>query len=239
MNNLIFALILAFLPKPATAPEKVYFTASDGVKVSAYMYKGVKTDPWVICFHQAGYSSGEYNEIAPDIVGKGFNCMVVDLRSGDRVNGVVNETAEVASAKGFNTSYLSAKNDMVAAVDFLLAKNDCKVILFGSSYSASLSLLMAAEDQRIFAVVAMSPGEYFKDELNLRSKILKLNKPALVTCSKEEVPATKALVAGLKTVTFYAPTTTGKHGASALWHSTPDREGYVMAVNSFLLGLKK
>ncbi|WP_424352380.1 hypothetical protein, partial [Lutimonas sp.] len=68
--------------------ETINFKASDGVTVTADLYMPHKTSaPFILLYHQAGYSRGEYLSIAPQLNAMGFNCLAVDQRSGDKVNG--------------------------------------------------------------------------------------------------------------------------------------------------------
>ena len=63
--------------------EKIYFSSKDGVRITADYYKvHADTVPLILLFHQAGWSRGEYIEIAPRLTQMGFNCMAIDLRSG-------------------------------------------------------------------------------------------------------------------------------------------------------------
>ena len=46
--------------------------------------------PVLVLFHQAGWSRGEYREIAPKLNELGYICLAIDQRSGKGVNGVAN-----------------------------------------------------------------------------------------------------------------------------------------------------
>ncbi len=101
--------------------ETINFKASDGVNVTADLYMPHETSaPFIILYHQAGYSRGEYLSIAPQLNAMGFNCMAVDQRSGDKVNGIINETHKGAVAANLPTEYLDAIPDMEAA--YLICK---------------------------------------------------------------------------------------------------------------------
>ena len=94
---------------PVFSGETITFKASDGISVTADLYMPHKaTAPFIILYHQAGYSRGEYRSIAPQLNEMGFNCMAVDQRSGDKVNGVINETHKGAVASKLPTEYLDA-----------------------------------------------------------------------------------------------------------------------------------
>ena len=106
--------------------ETITFKASDGISVTADLYMAHKASaPFIILYHQAGYSRGEYRSIAPKLNEMGFNCLAVDQRSGDQVNGVINETHKEAVAMQLPTEYLDAIPDMEAA--YLYAKYSIKL----------------------------------------------------------------------------------------------------------------
>ena len=89
--------------------ETITFPSADGLEITADLYlKHPKASPMIVAFHQAGWSRGEYLEIAPRLNKAGFNVMAVDARSGGGVNGVKNETAERAKKAGKKTTYTEA-----------------------------------------------------------------------------------------------------------------------------------
>lgn len=157
------ALALACTGSPSTL---VTFPAEDGIVCTADLYLASSKDsaPFIVLFHQAGNSRGEYAEIAPRLNALGFNCMAVDARSGGEAKGVKNATYAAAEAVGKPTyRYLDALPDLVAALKHArktYAKG--KLIAWGSSYSASLVLHIAASQPGLVdGVLAFSPGEYF------------------------------------------------------------------------------
>jgi len=88
-------------------------------------------------------SRGEYSETGLRLNKFGFKLPGIDQRSGDAMNGVVNETAAEAKRMKKKQGYLDAEQDIIAAIDYLYEKYNKKVILCGSSYSASLVLKIA------------------------------------------------------------------------------------------------
>jgi dienelactone hydrolase len=233
----IIALILAL---QVNAQKKVTFLAKDGLIVTADLYMSNDTLPWMVLCHQADYSRGEYLETAKKFNKLGYNCLAIDQRSGDQVNGVVNETAMLADAKRKKITYMDAEQDMIAAVDYAYKKSGKKVVLVGSSYSASLALKIAAENEKVKAVMAFSPGEYFENKLNVKDKIKNLDKPVFVTSSKEEASAVTALVKDIKSTikTQFIPSTKGEHGSKALWKSSGNYHEYWMSIMMFVRQIK-
>lgn len=226
--------------------EKIYFASKDGVRITADYYK-VHADsvPLILLFHQAGWSRGEYIEIAPRLTQMGFNCMAVDLRSGKTVNNVDNETFLEAKRKMKDTNYLAAETDIISAVDFALNIAGGKIILWGSSYSASLALKVAGQYQeRVQGVMAFSPGEYFRSfgrPANFISEsVSNLRIDTFITCAKREQEKCMIIFNDIpsESKVFFVPETDGNHGSSALWNIHFDSKAYWVAVESFLSTLK-
>ena len=118
MRKLAVVLLFFTLLLQAGVKKSIVFPSLDGVNITAdlYMQNSDKRTPFIVLFHRAGWSRGEYDEIALKLNDLGFNCMAVDLRSGGSVNGVINLTLEDAKKKGKPTTYLDAVQDIKAAL---------------------------------------------------------------------------------------------------------------------------
>ena len=172
MKNQLFIILTSFIflnscsfAKESFTGKTIRYKTNDDVTVTADLYKTSKTDaPYILLFHQAGFSRGEYREIAPLLNLMGFNCLAADQRSGITVNGVKNETNKSAKKLNKQTKYVNAIPDLIAT--YLYAKNNLKakkIIIWGSSYSAALVLHLAGlYSSNIKGVLSFSPGEYFK-----------------------------------------------------------------------------
>ena len=220
--------------------EKITFPSKDGLTISADWYKIDKTSPVIILCHQAGYSRGEYIETAKRLNKYGFNCLAIDLRSGDEVNGIKNETAALAKQLGKVNSYLSAEQDILSAMDYIFQQYKKKILLFGSSYSASLCLKITKENKKIAACLAFSPGEYI-EKVNIQKTISGMvDKPIFVTSALSEAEAVKTLVKGFKSVQKiqFIPQREGIHGSKALWPDNANNQEYWANLKSFLYLVK-
>ena len=224
-------------PKPL---QKISFPASDGLIVTADLYFVSDSLPYMVLCHQAGYSRAEYAETAGKFCHLGYNCLAIDQRSGNEVNGVKNETAALAASKKMPNTYLDAEKDILAAIDYVYSKSGKKVFLVGSSYSASLALKIAASNKKISAVMAFSPGEYFGTKLKLKDAIASLSVPVFVTSSKEESADVAALMSDVKSKlkNQFVPSSAGKHGSSCLWKDNPNYHEYWLAIMLFAKQLK-
>ena len=247
LNNTGFFLIILLLVAPFAYGDmkQVQFESRDGLPITADLYlSNPETAPFILLFHQAGWSRGEYRETAPLLNKMGYNCMAIDQRSGREVNGVSNETARIAFKQKKGMTYLDAYIDLSAALHYVL-KNypKGKKILLGSSYSASLVLRLAAEHpDKIAAVLAFSPGEYFKKQKNatyIQSFASRIQCPVFITSSKNENHYWQVIynkIGGKKA--SFLPESPGNHGSRALWAQFKDSVAYWQAVKGFLKTIK-
>jgi len=220
--------------------ETITFPSKDGLLITADLYKVNDTLPYMILCHQSGYSRGEYLESAKRFTKFNYNCLAIDARSGDEVNDIKNETARAIRESNKPVSYLDAEQDIVAAIDYAYKKTNKKVIIVGSSYSASLAMKIGVTNDKVKAVIAFSPGEYFGEKLNLKKEIKRFNKPLFVSSSKDEAPEVTKLIKDIKTPVkhHFIPIEQGMHGSKTLWKSTSNRNEYWMALFMFMRDVK-
>lgn len=239
----MFFTAICILSFSLSAQETITFPSKDALPITADVYMSHdNTAPFIVLFHQAGWSRGEYLEIAPKLNEMGFNCMAIDQRSGKGVNDVENETAKEAIAKDLATDYPDALPDMIAAINY--AKENYaegKVIIWGSSYSSALSLKLAGDmSDEIDGVLAFAPGEYFtrfgKPKDWIKQSAAKISGPAFITSAKKEHVNWKSIYDAIPSESkqFFLPETRGNHGSRALWKEFKDSSSYWEAVSSFL-----
>jgi dienelactone hydrolase len=241
MQKFIWLFIFNILIMNMSAQKTISFPSLDGLTITADLYETKPSDPYLVLFHQARFSRGEYKETAERFVKLGYNCLAVDLRSGDEVNFVKNNTAEAAREKSLSTEYFDAKQDMQAAIEYAFKLSKKPVVIFGSSYSASLSLLLAKENTHVKAVIAFSPGEYFNKENMIRDAIQGLSKPIFAASSASEFPYMKEMLSKVKTLnlTMFKPAKgNGEHGSKALWQNNPDSSEYWLSLMLFFSQIK-
>ncbi|MFC2112343.1 alpha/beta hydrolase [Bacteroidota bacterium] len=246
MMKILYTLSLAVLVTTVTCAQgvktKVSFTAEDGIEITADKYLINEEYPYILLFHQAGSSRGEYNDIAERFLKLRYNCLAVDLRSGDNSNYVRNETAQRAGGQNSNIKYLDALQDIRASIDFAWGLNPKELILLGSSYSASLVLIEGKENQHVKAVIAFSPGEYFGDDLRMEEALDSTwSKPLFIAVTKREESYVRQMMNKIpdEGYTLFLPETAGVHGARALWEDSPSKDEYWLALLLFVNNLNK
>jgi hypothetical protein len=219
----------------------VKFPSLDSLLISADIYENNDSTLHFLFCHQAGYSKGEFINSAILLSQLGYCGMAVDLRSGGSVNNIPNETNLLAQSKGLSTEYIDSRQDIEASINYLYECNGGQpIVLVGSSYSASLCLLIAKNNSKIKAVIAFSPGEYLEN-INVTEELEGFDKPVFVTSSKMEIQQTSKIVKNISSelVNHFKPTFEGIHGASALWKTTIGYKEYWNAVFEFLAFLNQ
>jgi len=242
MKNFVLILCLSLIFQ-LSAQEKITFNSVDGLEITGDLYFANPDEaPFIILFHQAGWSRGEYKEIAPKLNELGFNCLAIDQRSGGEVNGVVNETHQRAEKQKLGTNYVNAKIDMESAIIYVKKnyKNAKKLVIWGSSYSSALVLKIAGERTMIDAVLSFAPGEYFEDMGKPANYIIEsaqnITVPVFITSMKSEKPNWWSIYEVIPAIgkDYFIPETDGQHGSRALWEEFPEHKNYWKAVYAFL-----
>lgn len=202
----------------------------DGVTMTADWYSAEKAragkpaEVVIVACHMARASRGEYRSIAPRFTALGWDVLAIDQRSGEKFGDVLNETSKSATTalggtQGFQASY----PDLDFAVKWAkeLAPK-AKVVLAGSSYSASLAIRYAARvDGQADLVLAFSPSECLND-WTVAKDAKDARIPVFVTCGggarerEKAQPIADALPEAVRHTWWPAESSKAKHGAQAL-----------------------
>lgn len=242
MKKYVVFLVVLLSLQGVFAFETITFPSKDGLEITADVYvTHPDSAPFIVLFHRAHWSRGEYREIAPKLNEMGFNGMAIDQRSGDEVNNVPNETMRRARKKKLGTTYLDAIQDMEAAIEYArkhFAKG--KLIIWGSSYSAALVLKIAGDHPGQFdGVLAFAPGEYFsrfgKGDEFIAESAQYIKCPVFITSAKSEKDNWWDIYETINAPrSYFLPKTRGVHGSEALWEKTPESKEYWKATGKFL-----
>jgi len=222
----------------AYVTETISFFAEDGLKLTADLYKTANDSaPYIILFHRAKFSRGEYRIIAPRLNENGFNCLAIDQRSGNKAREVINQTAAEAKMQGLSHAYTDALPDLRAALLYVkkeLGAN--KIILWGSSYSAALVFLVGSEfPDDVNGVLAFSPGEYFKvADKKISNYAKNIKCPVFVTAEKRIRNNARLIYDSIPFSGSSVFLNVNKHGSELLWPQTePAWEQVLNFLNSF------
>ena len=238
----IIILQLVFLVS-TRAQQFVTFKSSDNLTISADFYETeAVSKKWMIMCHQEEYSRGEFKEIAQRMIKLNYNCLAIDLRSGGEVNYVTNETAGEAKSEGKSQTLISCEVDILSAIEYVLSREkDAEIVLFGSSFSASLCLKIAKERPDIRAVIAFSPGEFFAPQISIKKTISGISIPMYIGCTKSEFQYVKEMFENVKPqklIIFRPEKADGLHGTKTLWWESSTRNEYWLSLLFFLNSLQ-
>lgn len=226
--------------KPAF--RKVEFESLDSLLISANLYEADPTFPMMVLCHQAKFCKNEYAGVAERFNELGYNCLAIDQRSGGPIADEPNETWLRATEQNKPTEYLDAEQDIQSAIEYAFKQSKKPVILVGSSYSSTLCVYQAIENEKVAAVIAFSPGNYFAEQRgDLTEKMRTFEKPFFLTAAKNEMPFVRELVLGRQrneNQIVFSPEGDGMHGARILWPTQFGGEEYWIALEDFLGKLK-
>ncbi len=229
--------------KNENPPKEVSFKASDGLVISGDLYEIDAKKPVILLCHQAEYNRIEYADIAPQLNAMGYNCLAIDQRSGGSFAEVENQTAKLAeTGSEKRPTMLEVQQDLDAAVAYLSEKYGQKIILWGSSYSAALSVHVGSSNDQVSAVIAFSPGDYFETKRpELKTVFSEIQVPYFITSSKTESTNVKSFFEEVKLDAkhvHFIPESEGFHGSRTLWKGQEGSEEYWNAIKVFLKEIK-
>ena len=120
----------------------------------------------------------------------------------------------------------------------IFENSKAKIIIWGSSYSASLAIKLGGDNPTLInGVLAFSPGEYFdRSKTYIRDSAKKVKCPVFITSASKEAKAWKNIFLAIPSQSKHSflPKTKGNHGSRALWNEFNDSKDYWQAVNKFL-----
>jgi pimeloyl-ACP methyl ester carboxylesterase len=141
------------------ASQEISFYTPDSIQIFGDLYETDKSAPTILLFHQGGSNAkGEYGPIIPELISEGFNVFAIDQRRGGQRYGEHNRT--VARIPYQNFSYCDAYPELEGALNYIMKSGfSGNIILWGSSYSASLAIQLASKhEDQIAGVLAFSPA---------------------------------------------------------------------------------
>ena len=234
--NYLLAFILLFSAGSAVAAEPsgdlTLLIAKDKTRVYASYYRALNNNKKIaLLFHQAGSNRMEYETVLSIFHVAGYDTLTVDQRSGGTKFGADNQTVKRI---GKSTDYADAYPDMEAALEYAIKRKYKKILLVGSSYSASLAIVLASKNPgKLTAVAAFSPGEYFPDKNRIKTAAANLNVPLYVTGAYNENRRVEEVLIKMNgdNVTYYKPKLS-VHGVSSM-RKDQNPEGYLNNMEDF------
>lgn len=164
-------LLLAAPVARAAAPEVIAFDSADGFALKADLWRSADANaPVAILLHQFNKDRRSFAPLVPALQQRGFTVLALDQRGQG-------ESVRQKAAGGERTLHVqqiprgdvgpiveAGAQDVAAALAFLAraAAAVDRVVLVGSSYGCTVSLLAAQAEKSVRAVALLSPGtDYF------------------------------------------------------------------------------
>jgi len=143
--------------------EEITFMTPDSIQIFGKLYAASKSEDIILLFHQGGSNMrGEYRTIIPKLLEHDLNILAIDQRVGGQIYGSYNRTIANIPSNSFdnNYGYCDAYNNLEGALDYLILNGYTgDKILWGSSYSATLSIKLASERPNdLLGALAFSPA---------------------------------------------------------------------------------
>lgn len=143
--------------------KEVSFYTPDSIQIYGDLYEIDKKGQTILLFHQGGSNAkGEYSPIIPKLNEQGYNILAIDQRVGGQYYGNYNRTLANIPTNSFGDGYeyCDAYNNLESALNFIIDSGySGDIIIWGSSYSASLAIQLANNRQNdIAGVLAFSPA---------------------------------------------------------------------------------
>ena len=200
--------------------EVVFIYSADSTKIRGDLYLRNHSFPFIILCHGESTDRSEFYDIAPRLLNLNYNCLAIDM----------------GTTGSHNYSLAGGQTSLRAAIAYVRRFNSLPVILFGSSWSASLCLLESATNPQIRAIVALSPGEYFLPRIRMSDVVEKISQPVFICGTRAEFSYLQKMVEKRpdgEIALFQPEKGKGVHGAAALTGSDITKDEYWFALMMF------
>jgi dienelactone hydrolase len=171
--------------------EEVRFTTSDGVVITGTLYAAGGKPPAVLCLHQWRSDRGSFAALAKSMQAAGMTVLAIDMRG---YGGSTKTTA----GKSIRPDR-RAGEDIKAAMQFLRSHKSvdpARIGIVGASYGSSNAIIHAAGDAAVRAVVLLSPGLNYFNELPTEEPVRRYRgRPMLVVSSDEDLRSVETIEA--------------------------------------------
>jgi pimeloyl-ACP methyl ester carboxylesterase len=220
MRIYIFLFFICCTFSRMKGQEVVYFYSSDSTKIRGELYLRDYSLPFMILCHGESGDRSEFSDIAPRLLNLNYNCLAVDL----------------GNSGSHNLSVANARASLQTAITYVRRFNSMPVILFGTSWSASLCLLEASANPTVKAIVAFSPGEYFQPGIRMSEVVEKISQPVFIGGTRTEFGYLQKMVekhSAVELTLFQPEKGNGIRGVTALCGKDITRDEYWFALMMF------
>ena len=167
----------------AQGAETVHFTTSDGVRIEGSFYAAGSSAPAVLCLHQWRSDRSSFAGLAEQLQAAGYSVLTIDMRG-------YGGSTRTEAGKRIRPDR-KAQKDIEAAMGFLRAQksvNPSRIGIIGASYGSSNAIIYAGGEPAVKAVVLLSPGLNYFNELPTEDAVRAYgSRPLLVVASSEDL----------------------------------------------------
>lgn len=183
-------------PSPSVVPEfqakaeTVTIETPDGVKLIGSFYKPQKPNsPALLMLHEWTANRHVYDEFAERMNKSGYAVLSIDGRGfGESNKKADGSEIKVDLDKGIDPKLLLG--DANSAIEFLSKQDNVdanKIGIIGASYGSSVAIMYAADHPKIAAVVLLSPGVNYFNNLPTVPAIKKYgDRPILLVAAEDD-----------------------------------------------------
>ena len=178
------------------SPQNIKFESADKVEIVGTFYESMSANSSaVLLLHQFGSDRKSFEKFAKHLQQKGFGVLAIDGRGfGESVKTTDGKTVEAQrTADGVK----GMEADVAGAFDFLSNRKNvdaAKIGIVGASYGSSLALIYAAGNPKVKAVVLLSPGINYFDNLPTEPAIKNYgNRPLLLIAAEDDKESADAV----------------------------------------------
>ncbi|MBI1974947.1 MAG: alpha/beta fold hydrolase [Parcubacteria group bacterium] len=145
--------------RPNSTMEKVVLTTKDSVRIVGDFYSSKFLNPtWgrgALLLHMMPATRESWRDFVPQLVGKGYQVLAIDLRGHGESDGGPDGYRKFA-----DTDHQKSIFDVEAGVEFLVGKGvkSEDLVVIGASIGANLALWYVADHSEVKQAVLLSPG---------------------------------------------------------------------------------
>jgi dienelactone hydrolase len=171
--------------------ENVRFTTSDGIVIAGTLYPAGERAPAVLCLHQWRSDRSSFAALAGRLQAAGMTVLAIDMRG-------YGGSKKTEAGKRIRPDR-KAQKDIEAALQFMRSQSSVdasRIGIVGASYGSSNAIIYAAADTEIRAVVLLSPGLNYFNELPTEESVRAYaGRPLLAVASSEDLRSVETVEA--------------------------------------------
>lgn len=169
--------------------EEVRFSTSDGIVITGTLYPAGDNAPAALCLHQWRSDRSSFQGLAGQLQSAGITVLAIDMRG-------YGGSTRTEAGKRIRPDR-KAHKDIEAALQFMRGQasvDGSRIGIVGASYGSSNAIIHAAGDPSIRAVVLLSPGLNYFNELPTEEPVRAYaGRPLFAVASSEDLRSVETI----------------------------------------------